>query len=131
MDINRKKVLFLPLDVLTQSESPKDITEFRVRTDIVDRIKSSRIARVAIVSRLDYPFSKSDMKTLLKTMEFFVFSYCQVAVSSHYVGNFFKEVLESLPNNLKHTEHMLVVDRDSMLADELDIDYMNLNDFLV
>lgn len=109
---------------------PEDLTDFRVRKDIVDRIKHSRLTRVVIIGRDSYGLNKDEMNTVLKTVEFFVFAYNTIAVSSHHNKNVFEEVEGTLPGNLKRRENMLMVDNDPTLAEELDIDYINLNDFL-
>ena len=121
MDLNRKKVLFIPLeDTLTEGG---DVTEFRVRRDVLDKIRKTNILRIAIVYDEQ---DDEDFNTKVKSVEFFVFAYCKVAVTSHKRTEcFVDDVMNILPHNLRRKEVILSV------GEKFEgIDYMDLNTFV-
>jgi DNA 3'-phosphatase len=162
MDVNKKKVLFIDLDdtlikTVSGETFPKDVTDFQIRKEVVDRIRSMQgLQRVAIVSNqggIPEFVTEEDFKAKLKAIEFFIFVYCGVAVSSHYcIGmdktnprrkpniGMFEEVMEALPFTLKKKECMLMVGdasgkdgdfsvSDKKAAEDFGIDYMDVEDF--
>ena len=164
MDVNKKKVLFIDLDdtlikTVSGETFPKDVTDFQIRKEVVDKIRSMQgLQRVAIVSNqggIPEFGTEEDFKAKMKAIEFFVFVYCGVAVSSHYcIGmdktnprrkpntGMLEEVVETLPRALRKKECMLMVgdatdkeknfsDSDKMAAENFDIDYLDINDFIV
>jgi len=164
MDLNKKKVLFIDLDdtlikTVSGDTFPRDVTDFQIRKEVVDKIRSMQgLQRVAIVSNqggIPEFITEEDFKAKLKAIEFFIFVYCNVAVSSHYCADkdktnprrkpntgMFDEVVETLPRALRKKECMLMVgdatdkeknfsDSDKMAAENFDIDYLDINDFIV
>lgn len=121
MDLNRKKVLFIPIEgVLVESGNVMDLN---FRRDVLEKIRHLNISRVAIM--VDDSEEK-DYFTKIKTVEYFVFVYCKTAVSIHknnegVVG----EVMGMLPHNIRKKETFLSV------GCKLDgIDSLSLEDFL-
>lgn len=162
MDINKKKVLFIDLDdTLTHTCSgdtfPNDITDYRLDLDVINRIRSMRsLQRIAIVSNqggIPDIVKEEDFKAKIKGVEFFLFVYCGVAVSSHYCADtdkknprrkpntgMLEEVMSTLPYALRKKEVMLMVgdasgkpndfsDSDKMTAENFGIDYLDVEDF--
>ena len=121
MDLNRKKVLFIPLEgTLTEGGG---VTEFRVRREVLDRIRKTNISRVAII----YDEQKdSDFNTKVKSVEFFVFAYCKVAVTSHRrCDDIVDVVMNILPHNLRRKDVLLSV------GEKIEgMDYMDLKTFV-
>lgn len=161
MDIKKKKVLFVDLDgtLITTSSGntfAQDVTDFRVRKDVLDRIRELNVSRVAIVTNqggIPQHISEDDFIAKLKTIEYFVFTYCKIAVSSHYCSSLdnedprrkpntgmMEEVMDTLPRSLCNKEQMLMIgdasgngawsDSDLMTARNFGIDYMDVNDFV-
>lgn len=161
MDITKKKILFIDLDdTLIKTASgetfAQDITDFRVRKEVLDRIKSLNFSRVAIITNqggIPKYVTLEDFIAKLKTIEFFVFSYCKIAVSSHFCDSMddndprrkpntgmLEDVMHTLPNGLRKKEIMLMVgdasgngawsDNDIKTAENFGIDYMDVNDFI-
>ena len=163
MDLNKKKVLFIDLDdtlikTVSGETFPKDVTDFQIKKEVVDKIRSMQgLQRVAIVSNqggIPEFVTEEDFKAKLKAIEFFIFVYCNVAVSSHYCADkdktnprrkpntgMFDEVMESLPRSLTKKENMLMVgdasgnvgdysDSDKMAAENFGIDYLDVEEFL-
>lgn len=162
MDFREKKVLFLDVDgtlitTATGEVFAKDITDFRVRKKVLDIIKASNISRVALVMNqggIPEFVSEEDFIAKLKTLEFFVFTYCKKAVSSHYCASqdkddprrkpntgMLEEAVATLPSKMRDKACMLMVgdasgkegdwsDSDKMTAENYGIDYMDINDFL-
>ena len=161
MDLKKKKILFIDLDdTLIKTSSgetfAQDITDFRLRKDVLDKIKASNFMRVAIITNqggIPKFVTEEDFIAKMKTIEFFVFSYCKVAVSSHFCASMDKEdprrkpntgmleeVVSTLPNGLRKKEVMLMVgdasgngawsDSDLKTAENFGIDYMDVNDFV-
>ena len=161
MDLKKKKVLFIDLDdTLIKTSSgetfAQDITDFRVRKDVLDKIRELNICRVAIVTNQggipDF-VSEEDFRAKLKAIEFFVFAYCKIAVSSHFCASvddndprrkpntgMLEEVWQSIPSSLRKRDLMLMVgdasggdawsDTDLRTAENFSIDYMDINDFV-
>ena len=162
MDINKKKVLLIDLDgtLIKPVEGkifPKDITDFRIRKDVADRIRSLKnVVRVAIVSNqggIPEYVDEADFIAKIKTIEFFLFAYCKVAVSSHYCTDkddshrrkpdigMLEEVTETLPHNLRDKSKMLMIgdasgkegdffDSNLMAAKNYGIDYLDVEEFV-
>ena len=120
MDLNRKKVILIPESVLTDGGG---LTDLRLRRDILDRIRNMNVQRVAII------LSESEDKDYIsrvKTMEFFVFSYCKTAVSSHHRNDtLLEEITASLPHGLRKRECFLFVGEKFP-----GIDHISVEDFL-
>ena len=161
MDLKKKKILFIDLDdTLIRTSSgetfAQDVTDFRLRKDVLDKIKSEAFMRVAIITNqggIPQYISEEDFVAKIKTIEFFVFSYCKVAVSCHFCASMDKEdprrkpntgmlqeVMSTLPNGLRKKEVMLMVgdasgngawcDSDLKRAENFGIDYMDINEFV-
>lgn len=121
MDLNRKKVLFIPLEgVLTDGGG---LTEFSIRRGLLDRIRQMNVSRVALIVG---DSDDADYKVKVKAVEFFVFLYCRTAVSSHHRGNgLVDEVIGDLPHNSRKREHFLSI------GERIDkMDYMDLEEFV-
>lgn len=118
MDINRKKVLFIASGCILSEEG--GFTDFHIRKDVLDRIQDLNISHVAII------FPNSEHHVKVKTLEFFVFAYCKVAVSTHTISDtLMDEVTEMLQHNMRNRDLMLSV------GIEIDnIDNISLEDFL-
>ena len=121
MDLNRKKVLFIPLDgVLVENGNVMDLN---FRRDVLEKIRHMNISRIAIMVEES---EDKDYFTKIKTVEYFVFVYCKTAVSIHkdnegVVG----EVMGMLPHNIRKKETFLSV------GCKLDgIDSLSLEDFV-
>ena len=121
MDLNRKKVLFIPLeDTLTEGG---DVTEFRVRREVLDRIRKTNISRVAIIYDEQ---QDEDFNTKVKSVVFFVFAYCKVAVTSHRrTESVVEDVMNILPHNLRRKDVLLSV------GEKIEgMDYIDLKTFI-
>jgi hypothetical protein len=120
MDIGRKKVLIVHLDdVLTVRG---DIAQICVKRNLLDRIRTTNISRVAIVYDDD---SDKDFHVKVKTIEFFMFAYCRIAVSTHRNGEaMMDEILESLPHNMRRKDVLLSI------GERKGIDCINIDDFI-
>jgi len=127
MEIGRKKIVILPLenvtDTATGKEQPEDVTDFRIRKDVIDRLKALKsVSRVIITSEKD----DKEFLPMMKAVEFFVFVYCNTAVM---VTSSLDELAETLPHSLKRKELMLSVG-DKAAAEYFNTDYITLEDFL-
>ncbi len=163
MDINKKKVLFIDLDdtlikTVSGDTFPRDVTDFQIRKEVVDKIRSLKdLQRVVIVSNQggipEYQ-TEEDFKAKMKAVEFFVFVYCNVAVSSYYCADtdksnprrkpntgMFEEALLTMLPSLRKKELMLMVgdasgkpndfsNSDKKAAENFGIDYMDVEDFV-
>lgn len=123
MDIGRKKIVILPIDciVVTASgkEKAEDITDFRLRLDVLDRIAAYKnISRVIILG--------VDDVAKLKAIEIFVFIHCFAATLTVDAAD---EVMPLIPHNIRKKELLLSVGSKSV-AKALDCDYISLNDFV-
>ena len=121
MDITRKKVLFISLDNVLADD--KGITDFHVRRDILDRIRSLNISRVVII----YPHSEDkDFFAKVKAIEFFVFAYCKTAVSTIcQKEDMVEDITDTLSSGLKKKELFVSI------GCEVDgIDHIKMEDFL-
>ena len=123
MDIGRKKIVILPIDCLVVTASGKeeaeDVTDFRLRGDVLDRIAACRnLSRVIIIG--------VDDLAKLKAIEIFVFIHCNAATLTVDEAD---EVMLLLPHNIRKRELMLSVGSKSV-AKALDCDYISLEDFV-
>lgn len=120
MDINRKKVILIPESVLTEIGG---LTDLKLRRDILNRIRNMNVQRVAIILSES---EDEDYISRVKTMEFFVFSYCKTAVSSHHRGDtLLDEITAMLPHSLRKRECMLSVGEKTPM-----LDYISVEDFV-
>ena len=119
MDNNRKKVLLIPFDGILTKEHTFDINK-----GICDKIRRMpNVQRVAIIA------DKSDdafYNARKKSVEFFVFMYCNTAVSTHERGDGMVEsIMDMLPHNIRKKDYMLSV------GEKIEgIDYVEPNDFV-
>lgn len=127
MEIQRKKILFVPLaGIIERGESG-----LHVRKDVMRRMRSLKnIVRVAVVT--DGNDSGDFFKAFLKAVEFFVFCYCKTAVSTHYKTDdtsVIDDVMKTLPHGLRKRELMVMVgDKES--AERFGIDFIEMEDFV-
>lgn len=117
MDLNKKKVLFIPFEELTQ----KDVS--KVSKGILDKVNALNIQRVAII--IDDTADKF-LAAYYKSTEFFVFAYCKTAVSLHKrCDDIIGEVTALMPHNLKKKDLMVSV------GEKIEgIDYISVEDFV-
>ena len=121
MDITKKKVLLIPMDyVLTDGGG---LTDFHVRREILDRIRSLNVTRVVII------YSNSEDKDFfakVKAIEFFVFAYCKTAVSVALKGaDMLDNIMSSLSYRLRSKEFCVCI------GDKVDgVDDITMEDFL-
>lgn len=118
MDINKKKVLLIRQDALLSEN--RGLTDFHVRQDVLDRIKSLNIGYVAIL------FDKEESKVKMKAVEYLVFAYCKVGVSTHNrEETFVEEIMQYLQHNMRKRESFLSIGQDIE-----GVDNISLKDFL-
>ena len=126
MDLVRKKIIIINLKDLIATASgkdtPEDVTDFRIRKEVLDRLVSLRnISRVIITHDLD---EKAYMPQL-KAVEFFVFVYCKTAALT------LRDVscmMDRLPHNQRKREHILSLDPEA--AELLEVESMTIEEFL-
>ena len=122
--MNKKKVLFIDLDVITETVSgdvfPRDITDFHIRKDVLDKISSVRgLQRIVIVSNEEIG---KELNAIMKSVEFFLFVYLGLAVSTY--SHISEDIIRALPHSLRKREQMVYVGSEKAIADEFDLDYM-------
>ena len=138
---------------------PRDVTDFQIKKDVVDKIRSMKgLQYVAIVSNqggIPEYVTEADFKAKLKAVEFFLFVYCNVAILSYYCADtdksnprrkpnvgMLEDVVSVLPHNLRRKDMMLMVgdasgkaddwsSSDRETAENFDIDYLDVNDFVL
>lgn len=162
MDLSKKKILFIDLDdTLIETVSgdvfPRDITDFKFKLEVLDKIRTMNLSRVCIVTNqggIPEYVAEEDFKAKLKAIEFFMFLYCGVPVSSVYCASrdpendmrkpntgMLKESVKGLPKSLRREEVMLMVgdasgkegdhsDSDKRAAENFHIDYLDVSDFV-
>lgn len=118
MDINRKKVLLISQDSLLSDD--QGVTDFHVRQAVLDRIVKLKFSSVAII------FRDTENHAKVKTVEYFVFAYCKVAVSTHVRGDgLLEEIMGTLPHGMRKPEVFVSV------GEKIDgVDFLRLEDFL-
>lgn len=162
MDISKKRILFCDLDgTLIKTISGKtfaeDVTDFRLRKDVLDKIKSvAAFAHVAIVTNqggIPKFVSSSDFEAKLKAIGMFVKLYTGCPVRAAYCDSMDKDnpsrkpnpgMLESLYNEVYPSydkSQMLMIgdasgkpgqfsDSDKRCAENFGIDYLDVEDFV-
>ena len=120
MNLERKRVLIIPLNELTKGDG---LTDFSVDRSVIDKIRKMNISRVAIVYKDN---SNEDFYAKVKTVEFFVFAYCKISVSTHKDDSgLMPDLMGTLPHNLRNADVMLTL---GMTVDG--IDNIEKEDFL-
>lgn len=120
MDLNRKKVLLIPLDnALTAGGG---LTDFHVRRAVLDRIRQLNISHVVIIVGES---DDKDFNSKVKAIQFFVFAYCKIAVGTNKRSNgLIGEVMEHLPHSMRKKECFVSVGEKIT-----GVDYISLEDF--
>ena len=115
MDINKKKVLLIRQNALLSEN--RGLTDFHIRQDVLDRIKSSNIGYVAIL------FDKDESKVKMKAIEYFVFAYCKVGVSVHIrQDTIVDETTHFLQHNFRKRENFLSIGIEVEGIDQLSLE---------
>ena len=119
MDITKKKVLLIPLEPI---DTGNGLTDIHIRREVLDRIHQLNICRVAIT----YGDYDSGYFVKIKAIEFFVFAYCKIAVSTyHRTEDMTDEILGTLPHNMRKRECLLSIGEKVK-----GMDYLTMEDFL-
>lgn len=159
--MKKKKILFADLDgTLIKTASgmafPEDITDFRIRLDVLNKIKSLGIRRLAIVSNqggIPEYVNREDFLVKLECISDFITKYCNCLVwykfctsikeNDHFrkpncgmLEDFHKTTFRGYDKN-----DMIMIgdasgkpgqfsDSDKKCAENFSIDYMDVEDFI-
>ena len=127
MDLLRKKIVILSLGSIINTASGKeeqeDITDFRIRKEILDKLNTIKgLSRVVVIHGLN----EKEFLPMLKALEFFIFVYCKTAVSCMASCD---GLMDSLPHNLRRKDVILSVGSNEA-SELLNSDYVTKEDFL-
>ena len=113
MELTRKKVLLIDLSSLLSEDN--GLTDFHIRQDILDRIATLNIQYVIIIT------GEKSVKT--KAIEFFIFSYCKVAVRVlTEEESSFEALSPVMPHNMRKRDVFLSVGRKMDNIDNITIE---------
>lgn len=126
MDINKKKVLITDTSLFPPASGGsvrEDAMDFRLRKDILDRIKTLRnISRVSVIVSND-GLTDDALEVLRKEVEYLIFIYCKVAVRTFTTVG---DAVDALPHNLQRRDAILEVGEKRMA----DYDFIRTEDFV-
>ena len=115
----KKKVIITDLDTLIGKK--EDITEFSFDREVLDRIARQKgLMRLAVIN------DRKDNFPQVKAVEFFIFTYCQIAVSTHTSKDVVDEVFSSVPHSMRKTDTMIKVGGEKIEG----MDYITREDFI-
>ena len=161
MDIKKKLVLFCDLDgtlirTVSGKTFPEDVSDFRLRLDVLDKIRCMRPHKVLIVSNqggIPKYVSKADFEAKLGCIEQFVYSYVGCDTATEYCASADKEHPDRKPNpgmlnklwpvycdEYLKTQMLMIgdasgkpgdfSDSDRKCAENFGIDYLDVEDFV-
>lgn len=117
MEISKKKIIVLDLSVIDKTAGATE-GEARLRQDILDKIKECKnFSRVVIVG---------DRELHIRWVVYYVFMYCQVAVSASNDDDLLDNIFRSLPSKLHNKDFILKVGGKALEG----VDNISVEDFL-
>lgn len=162
MNLKKKKLLFADLDgtlIVTASGKTfaEDVTDYRIRKDVLDKIKTCKFDAIVIVSNqggIPQYVSQSDFQVKIYAIARFIQGYCRKPVYYEYCTSYdddslrkpntgmLEDALNQRPiRNAFEKYEMLMIgdasgkegqfsDSDKKCADNFCIDYLDVEDFL-